>query len=172
MRFENLVRGAVLGSLALLTVSTSPTFAGTRPGQGKPGVPVPGLQGGQPLEVNIPAHKAALASALSARVESKTFEVGAWKLKVKSFEITQIDNQRVAVKVSAQLKKNNPYPLPDASSSGAVRLLFSVGVEGQSICTPTVQVTGVNFNNVQNDLEQGVRRVFNEVFGLKVCVPV
>jgi hypothetical protein len=170
MRFESLTRGAVLGSLALFTATTGPAFAQARGGQGKPGAPP--LAGGQAPAVNIPAHKAALASAMSARVDNKTFAVMGWKLKIKSLEITQIDNQRVAVKLSAQLKKNNPSPLPDASSSGVVKLLFSVGVEGQSVCTPTVQVTGVNFNNVQNDLEQGVRGVVNDVFSLKICVPV
>jgi hypothetical protein len=162
-------RNAALAVLSLTLAPASPGFAAT---QSKP-VPRPEAAV-QPAPVNVAAHKAAIASAVSVAVTSKVFQLpGGWKLTIRSLEVTQIDNLRVQVRMDARLKKNNQYPIPDASTSGVVRVVFGVGVEGRKICTPFMDIAGLNIHNVQNNLETAARRALNDFFSMStICVPL
>jgi hypothetical protein len=156
-------RGALLGAL----VATLAAGGATTAAQNKPG------PRSEPAAIDVAAHKAAIAGALSAQVTSKSFHLpGGYRFTIKSLQITQIDSLRVQVKLDAQLKKNNPYPIPDVSTSGVVRVVFGVGVEGQKICTPFMDIAGLNINNVQNDVETAARRALNDFMSMStVCVP-
>jgi hypothetical protein len=170
-----------MGALSLLALST-PTFAAG--GRQRPPVgggqrpPVGDTQrqdqvpsGGQP-QLNR-AQAAALAGQVCPVLSTGTHNLGrGWKLTVNRCDYA-FGPASLDLALSARLKRDN-RSLPDFSTTGAIKLRgaieFRPSLVPPEICLARVQVTGVNFRNVQNDVEQLVRKAVNEAVSHLFCI--
>lgn len=79
------------------------------------------------------------------------------------------------LKLKARLRKDN-QSLPDFSTTGTVKargeVKFELSILPPRACLGRLAITGVNFHNVQNDLEQAVRAAVNEQLARAFCSPL
>ena len=121
----------------------------------------------------------ALGQKIVTVAKPQTFTLpGGVKLVIKRFEVTQVDKLEIGVNLKAQIKKKNPVPIPGnkyISTTGVIKVRFGVATKGGQLCTPSVSITGVNFKNVQNDVEQAAKEAVNgylQTLLPKLCVPI
>jgi hypothetical protein len=121
----------------------------------------------------------ALGQKIVKVAKPQTFTLpGDVKLVIKRFEVTQVGKLEIGVNLKAQIKKKNPVPIPGnkyISTTGVIKVRFGVATKGGQLCTPSVSITGVNFKNVQNDVEQAAKEAVNEYLQTllpQLCVPI
>lgn len=133
------------------------------------------------LERPAQSENEALGQKIVKVAKPQTFTLpGGVKLVVKRFEVTQVGKLEIGVNLKAQIKKKNPSVVAMTgnkytSTTGVIKVRFGVATKGGQLCTPSVSITGVNFRNVQNDLEQAAKEAVNEYLQTllpELCVPI